>query len=85
MSTAIEDGTMAKARAQKTTPVRLTAEAMKWARIASGYTGESLVEYVSRIVVERGQADADRLHSEVKAETAPARPKRRKPDAGAAE
>jgi hypothetical protein len=51
-------------KAQKTTPVRLSDEAIKWARIASGYTGESMTEYVSRIVAERGRADTERLHSE---------------------
>jgi hypothetical protein len=56
--------TMAK-KAQKTTPVRLTEEAIKWARIASGYTGESMAEYVSRTVVERGKEDAERLHAEM--------------------
>jgi hypothetical protein len=49
----------------KTIPVRLTDEAIKWARIASGYTGESMADYVSRIVVERGQEDAERLHAEL--------------------
>jgi hypothetical protein len=53
---------------QKTSPVRLTDEAIRWARIASGYTGESMAEYVSRVVVERGREDADRLHAEVKSE-----------------
>jgi hypothetical protein len=57
------------AMAQKTTPVRLTEGAIKWARIASGYTGESMAEYVSRIVEERGKDDADRLHAEVTAKT----------------
>ena len=58
-----EGGVMEK-KAQKTRPVRLTEEAMRWARIASGYTGESMAEYVSRIVLERGKADAERLHAE---------------------
>ena len=48
---------------ERTTPVRLTDEAIKWARIASGYTGESMAQYVSRITVERGQQDADQLHA----------------------
>ncbi len=56
--------TMAKPTA-KTTPVRLSDEAIKWARIASGYTGESMAEYVSRIVAETAKADAGRLHEEV--------------------
>ena len=51
--------------AQKTTPVRLSDDAIRWARIASGYTGESMAEYVSRIVAERGKQDADRLHAEM--------------------
>jgi hypothetical protein len=62
----------------KTTPVRITDEAIRWARIASGYTGESVAEYVSRIVEERGKHDADRLHAEA---TSPPPPKR-KPKAG---
>lgn len=61
---------MAK-KAAKTAPVRLTEEAMRWARIASGYTGESLTEYASRILTREGKKDADRLHAEAqKRETA---------------
>ena len=54
------------AKAPKSTPVRVSDEAIKWARIASGYTGESMAEYVSRITVEQGQADANRLHAKLK-------------------
>jgi hypothetical protein len=61
-------------RKPKTMPVRLTDDAIRWARIASGYTGESMAEYVSRIVVERGKEDAERLHAEATG-TKPARPK----------
>lgn len=50
----------------KTTPVRLSDEAVKWARIASGYTGESVSEYASRVIAERGQEDADTLHATAK-------------------
>ncbi len=60
-------GTCSMARPKKgvkTTPVRLTDEAIRWAKIASGYTGETMADYVSRIVAEKGQADADRLHAE---------------------
>lgn len=64
-------------KAPKTATVRLTEEAVKWARIASGYTGESMVEYISRIVVETGKRDAERLHSEVVSQPAP-KPKRPK-------
>jgi hypothetical protein len=51
-----------KQPAHKTTPVRLSDEAIKWCRIASGYTGESVAEYASRVLAERGQEDADKLH-----------------------
>jgi hypothetical protein len=61
---ACEVGSMAKRKAPKTMPVRLTEEAVKWARIASGYTGESMAEYVSRLVAEHARRDADRLHAE---------------------
>lgn len=64
-------------KAQKTTPVRLTDEAIRWARIASGYTGESMAEYVSRIVMEQGQQDAQRLHAEVTAKLSKGKPSKR--------
>lgn len=57
-------GTLGMAKAPKTTPVRLTEEAVRWARIASGYTGESMTEYVSRLVAEHAKRDAERLHKE---------------------
>ncbi len=62
-ATAFEEDVMER-KAQKSSPVRLTEEAIGWARIASGYTGESMTEYVSRIVAERGKEDAERLHTE---------------------
>jgi hypothetical protein len=63
--------------AKKTTPVRLTEEAMKWAKIAAGYTGESMAEYVSRVVEERGREDVERLHSKVMgSEAQKAKPRR---------
>jgi hypothetical protein len=58
---------------QKTSPVRITPEAVRWARIASGYTGESMAEYISRIVVERGKADVERLHAGIVGEAGPKR------------
>jgi hypothetical protein len=64
---------MAEPKSQKNTPVRISDEAIKWARIASGYTGESMAEYVSRIVAEVGRNDAERLHAE--ATTASKQPK----------
>jgi hypothetical protein len=50
----------------------MTAEAIKWARIASGYTGESMAEYVSRVIEERGKADAARFHAQMIGESPPA-------------
>jgi hypothetical protein len=62
------EAVMAEPKEPKTTPVRMTEKAIKWARIASGYTGESVAEYVSRVVEERGQDDANRLHAEANAQ-----------------
>jgi hypothetical protein len=53
--------------AQKTSPVRLSAEAIRLAKIASGYTGESMADYVSRTIEERAAEDIERLHAEMKA------------------
>jgi len=61
---------MAKQTQRKDMPVRLTHEAIQWARIASGYTGESMAEYASRVVAERGKADAEELHAKLTAEQA---------------
>jgi predicted DNA-binding protein len=63
----VETEDMAK-KAQKTTPVRLTDEAIKYARIASGFTSESMSEYVSRVVAERGKEDMDRFYAKEKGE-----------------
>jgi hypothetical protein len=64
---ALAGATMARPKKlPKSQAVRLTEEAMRLARIASGYTGESMAEYVSRIVEERSQQDIDRLHGEFK-------------------
>src|SRR3954451_7984631 len=71
-----------EAMPKKTTPVRLSDESIRWARIASGYTGESMAEYASRIVAERGKQDAERLHAEATDET-PKRGRREKGPAGA--
>ena len=49
---------------KKTTSVRLTDEAVELARIASGFTGESITEYVSRIILAQAKADVDRLYAE---------------------
>lgn len=68
---------MAK-KAQKTTPVRLTEDAIKWARIASGYTGESVAEYASRVLAERGKEDADKLHTKLKGAEAKAEAHKKK-------
>lgn len=74
MGAAVAERPMDKAR--KNTPVRIDEEALRWARIASGYTGESMSEYISRIVAERARQDAERLHIEA---TSTTKPKRTKP------
>ena len=51
---------------EKTRPVRLTDEAIELARIASGYTKESMSEYVCRIVIERARDDIDKGHAALK-------------------
>ena len=66
--------TMAKKRVGKTVPVRLTEEAIRW-RSASGLTEESAAEYISRVVVERGMADFEKLSEEIKSQK-PKPPKR---------
>jgi YesN/AraC family two-component response regulator len=61
LSIAVVDLGMSK---KKSMPVRLSDAAIELARIASGYTGESMAEYVSRVVVERAKQDIERLHAE---------------------
>jgi hypothetical protein len=65
--------TVAK-KPERTIPVRLTDEAIRWARIASGYTGESMAQYVSRITVERGKQDADEWHEKLSGGQPPSGP-----------
>ncbi len=60
-----EASTLARKKVDKTTPIRVTDEAIRWARIASGYTGESVAEYASRVIAEQGRQDAERLHAEL--------------------
>ena len=62
------EGVVAKQVERKDRPVRLSEAAIQWARIASGYTGESMAEYVSRVVAERGKADAEEMHAKLTAE-----------------
>jgi hypothetical protein len=52
---------------QKNMPVRLSDEAIRWARIAASYSGLSMAEYVSRLVAEHARADAGRLHEQAMA------------------
>lgn len=56
---------VAKKKAPKNALIRMTEDAMKWAKIASGYTGESVPDYVSRVISEMGRKDAERLHSKL--------------------
>lgn len=56
------DGVQPMQRAYK--GLRITDEALRWARIASAFTGETVVEYMSRILTEQAREDIDRLHAE---------------------
>lgn len=56
------------AKERKNTPVRIGSEAIRWARIASGYTGESMAEYITRTVEEQARKDVDRLHDKTMGE-----------------
>ncbi len=62
MNTPVAEKSMGKER--KNTPVRIADDAINAARIASGYTGESMADYISRVVKERAEDDARRLHAE---------------------
>ena len=67
--------------AKKTANVRLTTESDRLAEIASGYTGESKAEYVSRVVAEAARRDISKGHAELEIELNPP-PKPRRPKGG---
>jgi hypothetical protein len=48
-----------------TTAIRVGAGAIRLARIAAGYTAESMAEYVTRIVTERAREDIEKSHREL--------------------
>lgn len=51
---------MARKKVSTTLPVRISVETLAAVRIASGYTGESVPEYLSRIALERATQDIAR-------------------------
>lgn len=51
----------AKPAANPQTSVRISEEALRWARIVCGYTGEPLGEYVSKLVIDKAKPEAKRL------------------------
>ncbi len=64
MMTLVQDrpvGRPKKPAQPKTTPIRLTEDAVAVARIASGFTGESVAEYASRILLKYGNLDIDQF------------------------
>lgn len=67
---------------KKSMPVRLSDEAIRLARIASGFTGESMAEYVSRLVEEKSREIIDRLYGEMKSEESAAPREERRPPKG---
>jgi hypothetical protein len=62
--------TMAKER--KNMPVRLDDEAIRWAKIAASYKGQSLAEYASAALIEIAKRDVERSHAEM---ITPSKPK----------
>lgn len=57
--------TMAKAKGERGdefTSIRILKRSVELARIAAGYTGESIQEYCSRIIAERAETDAIEGH-----------------------
>lgn len=46
----------------KTHNIKITTQAHEASRIASGYTGESLVDYVSRILEREANIDIEKYH-----------------------
>jgi hypothetical protein len=64
----VDGGAGAVLVAKKTANVRLTAESDRLAEIASGYTGESKAEYVSRVVAEAARRDIAKGHAELERE-----------------
>lgn len=67
-STIAGGASMARKKVKNSMPMRLSEEAIRLARIASGYTGESMAEYISRITCERSREDIEKLHQELKDE-----------------
>jgi hypothetical protein len=55
---------MGRKKLPESTVARITVEAINLARIASGYTGETVGAYISRITAERARSDIDRLHAQ---------------------
>ena len=51
-----------KANKSKSQPVRMSEESVRLARIAAGYTNESVNDYISRVVAENARTDIKRLH-----------------------
>lgn len=73
MTTLTMDEPMARPKAPKSTPVRIADASLALARIASGYTGESVAEYVSRVIAEVASKDAERLHGQKFGQSKPKR------------
>lgn len=70
------DTTMARPkRASRTITVRITEEAHRWAQIASGYAGEAIVDYISRVISKHGKNNALAGHNQIVKEEKPRRSK----------
>ena len=61
---AIQGRAMARKKVPKSVQVRIYEEVVSDAKLASNFAGESLTEYISRIVAERANQDIDRSVAE---------------------
>lgn len=71
MATGLTKSERMERKAQRTSPVRLTEEATRWARIAASYNGEFIGAYVSRVVLHHAKADVEQAHAAATAEQTP--------------
>ena len=63
---------------RKNMPVRISDEAMKWARVAASYREMSVAEYVSEALLEIAKRDAEAGHAALMGPgPEPATPKRK--------
>ena len=81
MDAVVRERPMARKKVEpRMTSVRLTEESLRWVRIASGHSGESITEYVNRRLNEAAKEDAERFAQQLLAnrESTSSKPKAKK-------